>query len=51
MGKDKVVELLKPEVEKVANIEKLMAKFGDRENPCLVSYVPGAAISMPGMMD
>ncbi|MGI5913292.1 MAG: pyruvate, phosphate dikinase [Bacteroidales bacterium] len=53
MGKDKVVELLKPEVEKaMANIEKLMdAKFGDRENPCLVSVRSGARVSMPGMMD
>jgi pyruvate,orthophosphate dikinase len=53
MGKDHVVELLKPEVEKaMANIEKLMdAKFGDRENPCLVSVRSGARVSMPGMMD
>ena len=53
MGKDHVVELLKPEVEKaIANIEKLMdAKFGDRENPCLVSVRSGARVSMPGMMD
>lgn len=53
MGKDHVVELLKPEVEKaIANIEELMgAKFGDRENPCLVSVRSGARVSMPGMMD
>lgn len=52
-GKDYVVELLKPEVEKaIANIEELMgAKFGDKENPCLVSVRSGARVSMPGMMD
>ncbi|MDR0427149.1 MAG: pyruvate, phosphate dikinase [Dysgonamonadaceae bacterium] len=53
LGKDKVVELLKPEVEKaVAEVEKLMSsKFGDIENPLLVSVRSGARASMPGMMD
>ncbi len=53
MGKEHVVNLLKDEVEKaIANIENLMgAKFGDRENPCLVSVRSGARVSMPGMMD
>lgn len=53
LGKDYVVDVLKPEVEKaIENIEKLMgAKFGDRENPCLVSVRSGARVSMPGMMD
>ncbi|CAK7006350.1 MAG: pyruvate, phosphate dikinase [Petrimonas sp.] len=53
LGKDYVVDVLKPEVEKaIKNIEKLMgAKFGDRENPCLVSVRSGARVSMPGMMD
>ena len=52
-GKDKVVALLKDEVEKaVANIETLMnSKFGDIENPLLVSVRSGARASMPGMMD
>ncbi|MBQ8239596.1 MAG: pyruvate, phosphate dikinase, partial [Bacteroides sp.] len=52
-GKDKVVALLKEEVEKaVANIESLMnSKFGDIENPLLVSVRSGARASMPGMMD
>ena len=52
-GKDKVVALLKDEVEKaVANIETLMnSKFGDVENPLLVSVRSGARASMPGMMD
>ncbi|MDD2910408.1 MAG: pyruvate, phosphate dikinase [Petrimonas sp.] len=53
LGKDYVVDVLKPEVEKaIKNIEKLMgAKFGDRENPCLVSVRSGARVSMPDMMD
>ncbi|MDR1584714.1 MAG: pyruvate, phosphate dikinase, partial [Prevotellaceae bacterium] len=53
LGKEKVVELLKPEVEKsIALVEKLMnAKFGDVENPLLVSVRSGARASMPGMMD
>ncbi len=53
LGKDYVVEVLKSEVEEaIANIEQLMgAKFGDRENPCLVSVRSGARVSMPGMMD
>ncbi len=53
LGKEKVVELLKPEVEKaIAEIEVLMnSKFGDIENPLLVSVRSGARASMPGMMD
>ncbi len=53
LGKDKVVELLKPEVEKaIALVEELMkSKFGDIENPLLVSVRSGARASMPGMMD
>ena len=53
LGKDKVVELLKADVEKaIANIENLMnSKFGDVENPLLVSVRSGARASMPGMMD
>ena len=53
LGKDKVVELLKEDVEKaIANIENLMnSKFGDVENPLLVSVRSGARASMPGMMD
>jgi len=36
----------------VANIEKIMGKkFGDSENPLLVSVRSGAPASMPGMMD
>ena len=53
LGKEKVVELLKSEVEKaIANIETLMnSKFGDVANPLLVSVRSGARASMPGMMD
>jgi len=44
---------LKEEVEKaMAKIEKLMGKkFGDPENPLLVSIRSGARRSMPGMME
>ena len=53
LGKDKVVELLKADVEKaIANIETLMnSKFGDVANPLLVSVRSGARASMPGIMD
>jgi pyruvate, orthophosphate dikinase len=53
LGKEKVVELLKEDVEKsVAKVEVLMkSKFGDVENPLLVSVRSGARASMPGMMD
>ncbi len=53
LGRDKVVELLKSDVEQaIAGVEKLMnSKFGDVENPLLVSVRSGARASMPGMMD
>lgn len=53
MGQEQVVSLLKTEVEKaIGNIEILMrSKFGDVENPLLVSVRSGARASMPGMMD
>ncbi len=53
LGKEKVIELLKNEVQNgVVNIEKIMnSRFGDIENPCLVSVRSGARVSMPGMMD
>ena len=52
-GKEKVVALLKSEVEQaVKHVEDLMrSKFGDVENPLLVSVRSGARASMPGMMD
>ena len=53
LGKEKVIELLKAEVEAaVKNIENLMnSNFGDPANPLLVSVRSGARASMPGMMD
>ncbi len=53
VGKDKVVELLKNDVESsIKGVEELMkSKFGDVENPLLVSVRSGARASMPGMMD
>ena len=45
-------EVKKQVEEGVANIEKIMGKkFGDPENPLLVSVRSGAPASMPGMMD
>ncbi len=53
IGKDKVVALLKKEVEAaVAYVEMIMGmKFGDANNPLLMSVRSGARVSMPGMMD
>ena len=52
-GKETVVSLLRDEViASVHHIEGLMnSKFGDIENPLLVSVRSGARASMPGMMD
>ncbi|MBN1985885.1 MAG: pyruvate, phosphate dikinase, partial [Prolixibacteraceae bacterium] len=52
-GQAKTFDLIKPEVEAaVSLVEKLTeTKFGDKENPCLVSVRSGARASMPGMMD
>ncbi len=52
-GKDAITDLLKEDVKKaVHGIEELMkSKFGDVENPLLVSVRSGARASMPGMMD
>lgn len=53
IGKQEVVELLRADVEKALHgVEELMAsKFGDVENPLLLSVRSGARASMPGMMD
>ncbi|HEB62238.1 MAG TPA: pyruvate, phosphate dikinase [Bacteroidetes bacterium] len=53
LGKEKTIELLKPEIEKaIEQVENIMgAKFGDKNNPLLVSVRSGARVSMPGMMD
>ncbi|MFP4471415.1 MAG: PEP/pyruvate-binding domain-containing protein, partial [Bacteroidales bacterium] len=52
-GRDYTVELIAGEVKKaVKAVEKIMGtKFGDKENPCLLSVRSGARASMPGMMD
>ncbi len=52
-GQDYVVDLIKEKVESaVAFVEDIMGtKFGDKENPLLVSVRSGARASMPGMMD
>src|SRR5690606_6287461 len=44
---------LKGQVEEaLARVEEAVgAKFGDRDNPLLVSVRSGARVSMPGMMD
>ncbi|MGL5318379.1 MAG: pyruvate, phosphate dikinase [Bacteroidales bacterium] len=53
LGKEKVVAFLKADVQQaIASVEQLMkSKFGDKENPLLVSVRSGARVSMPGMMD
>ena len=53
LGKGVVIEMIKEEVEKaIATIEEVMGtKFGDKENPLLISVRSGARVSMPGMMD
>ena len=38
-------------LKELKNIEKKTKKFGDLNNPLLVSVRSGARISMPGMMD
>ena len=53
IGKQEVVDMLKAEVDNALHhIENLMdSKFGDVENPLLLSVRSGARASMPGMMD
>ena len=53
VGQQKIMELLEVDVmAAVKHIEVLMnSKFGDKENPLLVSVRSGARASMPGMMD
>ena len=52
-GQDAAVAAIKDEVTNaVAELENIMGtKFGDKENPLLVSVRSGARASMPGMMD
>ena len=53
VGQEKIMELLNDDViAAVHHIEGLMnSKFGDPQNPLLVSVRSGARASMPGMMD
>ena len=53
VGQEKIMALLNDEVTAaVKHIEVLMnSKFGDAQNPLLVSVRSGARASMPGMMD
>ncbi len=45
-------ELQKQVADGLKSVEKIMgAKFGDAENPLLLSVRSGARVSMPGMMD
>jgi pyruvate,orthophosphate dikinase len=53
IGKEKALEMIKTEVEDgVKYLEKIMgSKFGDIDNPLLLSVRSGSRASMPGMMD
>ena len=52
-GHDAAVSAVKKEVEQAVALieEQTSTKFGDKDNPCLVSVRSGARVSMPGMMD
>ncbi|HBH13369.1 MAG TPA: pyruvate, phosphate dikinase, partial [Clostridiales bacterium] len=51
-GKKLTQEIISQLHDNLKVVEKTMGKrFGDSENPLLVSVRSGAAISMPGMMD
>jgi pyruvate, orthophosphate dikinase len=51
-GKSYPAELREQVAEGLAAIERLLgARFGDADNPLLVSVRSGARVSMPGMMD
>lgn len=52
-GEKATIEVLQSEVkENLIKVEKAMgSKFGDVENPLLLSVRSGARVSMPGMMD
>ena len=53
LGREAMMQSLKEDVENgIKHIESLTGKkFGDKENPLLVSVRSGARVSMPGMMD
>lgn len=52
-GKEALIEVLRKDIKKgIQHIESIMGqKYGDVENPLLVSVRSGARVSMPGMMD
>jgi len=53
LGKNEVIELLEKQVKQaMINVENIMgSKFGDKDDPLLVSVRSGSRVSMPGMMD
>ena len=54
VGRESVIQMILPEVEDaMKRVEAAVAgpKFGDKNNPLLVSVRSGARASMPGMMD
>ncbi len=54
VGREDVIKLIRPAVEEaMKKVEDAVAgpKFGDKNNPLLVSVRSGARASMPGMMD
>lgn len=53
MGKEAVIELIKDDVRQAIDYleESMKSRFGDSENPLLISVRSGARVSMPGMMD
>jgi len=53
LGEEAVINMIRKEVEAaIENIEQTMGtKWGDDNNPLLLSVRSGARVSMPGMMD
>lgn len=53
LGKEAVIELIKEDVRQAIDYleESMQSRFGDSENPLLISVRSGARVSMPGMMD
>lgn len=53
IGKEKALEMIRAEVQEgIKYLEKIMgSKFGDTQDPLLLSVRSGSRASMPGMMD
>jgi len=53
LGEEAAMGFIREEVEDaIENLENIMGtKFGDKDNPLLISVRSGARVSMPGMMD